>query len=279
MAELETIPEELTETEPDQDNDLARIGKLIAGDSPEPAAEAGEEEETEEAAAPAEQETAPDEPASEDCEDSEEPEVPEIDYNQVVPMPDGQETVTIGQLKDHYRGKADFETERETWESHRMGQDNQMAAAKRDLIELAELVGTVNPDVLANLNQRRNERKAQQKELLLGVYPEWTDPAVKKAASVELIATAKEMGYSEIEFAHIDDYRHIKVLQHLSKYMAREKAGLEQRDKIKAELPKGRKSVQRKQSKSQLRRATIERARTGSEGDKIAAIGALIDGA
>lgn len=271
MSELEIIPEQITQDAPEPPGDLADITALIAGDSPEPE----QVEAAPDAALPEpepELETEPPEP------EEAPPEPVKVDYEQVVPMPDGGESQTIGQLKDHYQATIDHNQAQETWEAHKMEQDNQMLVARQQLNELASLLGDVKPEALAHVQQRRAAGQAAEAAALLQVFPEWSDPDVKAAARPALIETYKSLGFNEAEFGHIADHRLIKGLSDLTRLLAKEKAGAAKREAIKAELPKGQKSVPRKQTAAQQSRDAIKRAQTGTEQDKLAAIGSLISG-
>lgn len=274
MSELEVIPEQITELQPDGPDDLSAISALIAGDSPEP-------EQAEEAVGTADlPEPDPVELETDSPEPDEDEPAPtaQVDYEQVVPMPDGGESLTVGQLKDHYQATIDHNQERDTWEQHRMEQDNQLLVARATLNELAGLMGNVDPRALEFVQKQQQANQASEAQKLLQVFPEWADPAVKKAATPALVETMKEYGYTEVEFAHINDHRQIKALSDLSRLRAKEKAGALKREQIKSELPKGQKSVARKQTAAQVRRDKIKRAQNGTEQDKLAAIGHLISG-
>jgi hypothetical protein len=281
MSELENSArdEAAIEDVPGQVTELGKISELLGRDAPA-IADPDDDDGADEAAAapdpdPVETPEADPDPdlAADDADDSE---PAKIDYDQVVPMPDGAEPVTVGQLKDHYQGRADFDQERTAWEDARMLQENKTMAARQQLYDLANLVGEVNPAVLEHMQNMRSSNQQQEQAALLGVFPEWVDPAVKKAAAPALIATIAEYGYSQADFAHIQDHRQIKVISDLARYKAREKAGLEKAEQLKPVLPKGQKSAQRKQTSAQKRADSIKRAKSGNEGQKLTAIGDLI---
>jgi hypothetical protein len=112
----------------------------------------------------------------------------------------------------------------------------------------------------------------------LDLYPEWSDPEVKKAAAPKLLKAAQALGFTESEFAFISDHRQVRALEMLSRYMQREEDGKAKAEALKPTLPKGQQSKQRKQSESQKKRDVIARAKNGSQQDKEAAISALIRG-
>ena len=193
-------------------------------------------------------------------------------------MPDGGESQTIGQLKDHYQATVDHNQAVEAWEAHRMRQDNELLVARQALNEFANLIGDVKPEVMEHVQRQRQANQVSEAAALLKVFPEWADPAVKKAATPDLLQTMKSLGYSEAEFAQIGDHRLIKGLSDLTRLLKAERAGIERRENIKADIPKGQKGTQRKQSASQAQRERVKQARSGTESEKLAAIGSLITG-
>lgn len=258
--------------------DIAAISELISG------GDAGTSEPQQDAEAPPEdeqqQETA--EQPEQEFEPQDEAEQPEeaqqVDYDQVIPMPDGLEAQTIGQLKDHYRATQDLQQERDDWESEQGKQQLELMATRRQLVELADLLRDVKPEVIDHVQKMQARDQEQEAELLLKTFPAWADADKKAAARAEQLATFKEYGFSEWEYSSIADHRVIKALHDLTQYRKREAAGQAKRDELKSELPKGQKPVQRKQSEAQKRAALIDRAKSGSQSDKISAISSLIRG-
>ncbi len=272
------MPELETSYTVDQDHpdaateEIAAISDLITG-------EATKEPEQQEA-----QQPEPDQPDVEAHDISEpdsepEPEPPEpqqVDYDQVIPMPDGLEAMTVGQLKDHYRENQNLQMERDDWESARSQQQSELMAARQQLTQLADMLKDVKPEVVEyvqNMQQLDGQREA---ELLLQVYPEWADADKKAAARATHLDTVKFYGFDEWEYSAIQDHRIIRLLQDLSRYRQREAAGQAKREQIKADLPKGQKTIPRKQTDAQKRAALIQRAKRGDENAKISAISSLI---
>jgi hypothetical protein len=259
-------------------DELSRISELLAGDSPEkqPDDDAGPANEPEVADPPPAPEMAPDEPEPAAAETPAEP--LEVDYDQVVPMPDGAESVTIGQLKDHYQGKADFETERETWNNTRQDQQAETIAAKQQLYDLAALIGNTNPALVQHMQQQQQATRQTEAKRLIEIYPEWADPEVKKAQNPRLLKAAKYLGFSEAEYAISGDHRQIRALVMIADGMeAREKAEAKVAE-LKPDLPKGQKPNQRKQTKAQATQAIIDRGKNGTPDEKREAVAALFRG-
>ncbi len=255
--------------------DIAAISELISrGDAPESEQQDAPEAPERDDQPPEMAEQGSDEIAPQ--EEADEPEAPQVDYDQVIPMPDGLEPVTVGQLKDHYREHQDLQQERETWEAHQSEQQLKLMAVQRDVEQLLQFMRTQPPEVLAHLQRLRAVDTDREKAMLLQVFPDWADAEKKKAARAEQLETFQQYGFSEQEYSGIQDHRVIKALHDLTQYRKREAAAKAKAEQLKAELPKGQKTVQRKQTPAQQRAALINRAKRGDQNAKIAAISSLI---
>jgi hypothetical protein len=274
--ELETsfIAEDLPPEQPQ--NEIAAISELITGGDPgeseqqQDAEAQQDDEQQQETAEQGEEVEAQQEQADDDTE------AQQIDYDLEVPMPDGMENMTIGQLKDHFREYQDLQQERDTWEAQQGEQQLELMATRRQLVELADMLQDVKPEVIDHVQQMQQRRDDQEAELLLKTFPAWADADKKAAARTEQLDTFKQYGFSEWEYSSITDHRVIKALHDLSQYRKREAAGKAKREQLKADLPKGQKPQRRKPTQAQERAALIQRAKRGTETDKTAAISSLI---
>jgi len=251
---------------------VSEIAELIRGESSEPE--------------PAEQEAPgiPDEPveAGESESETSEPEKPAIDYDQAIPISasdgegEGGESQTISQLKDHYQASKSFESDREAWETTRGEQENEAMVARLHLNSLAEMLGGVAPEALQKARENIGLNAEHEARMVLQVFPDWEKPEVKKAASEMMLATAKEYGFDEAQYMAINDHRQIKVLHDLAKFKQQARDG---RDKLAkaAEIAKAQKPAA-PPVKSTPAKTAIEIGRTGTQTDKIRAIGDLIEG-
>ncbi|MGI9308549.1 MAG: hypothetical protein ACR2P6_04755 [Gammaproteobacteria bacterium] len=278
--ELETSYQVIEDRPDTASEEIAAITDLIsAGDSNEPEPE--QEAQPDEATAPPEMaepdSSSPDEPLPEQDE-APEPEPGAIDYDMEVPMPDGAESVTIGQLKDHYQQHGELQQERDSWEDQRSQQQGELMATRQQLLDLANLMGDIKPEVVEHIQGMQAQEQEQQAALLLQVFPEWTDADKKAGARTRHLSTVKEYGFSEFEYGSINDHRIIRLLHDLTRYRERAQAGEARREQIKAELPKGQKTQSRKQTPAQQKAAMVKRAIGGTEQDKMAAISSLIKG-
>lgn len=265
------------------DEDIAAISELInaGGDTsrPEPRQEAETAQpdpdpvETPDAQAQPDQ---GDEPAQEQDEADADAEQVAIDYDQVIPMPDGMDPMTIGQLKDLARDHREIEQERDTWESTQAEQQRELMATRHQLVELANLMGDIKPEVVQYVQQMQATDQQREAELLLQTFPDWADGEKKAAARSQHLDTVKQYGFSEWEYSSISDHRIIKLLHDLSRYRQREAAGKAKREQLQKELPRGQKPQPRKRTDAQERAAMVQRAKAADSQTKMATIAKLI---
>ena len=250
---------------------IAAISELITG---------GDTDESDAQEAEQEVEQLPETAEAEELIEPEEAEQPtepsQIDYDQEVPMPDGMENMTVGQLKDHFRDHQDLQQERSDWETYQNEQQLELMATRRQLVELADMLQDVKPEVVDHVQQMMQRNDEQEAELLLKTFPAWADADKKAAARADQLETMKRYGFSEWEYSSIKDHRFIVALERLTRLEAREAAGKAKREQLKAEVPKGQKPTTRKQSPAQERAHLIQRAKRGTSDEKTAAISSLI---
>jgi len=252
---------------------VSEIAELIRGESHEP--EPAEQD------APGEPVEAP--PAGKQPEPDDDPtEPPAIDYDLVIPISasdgdgEGGESQTISQLKDHYQASKSFESDREAWDETRRDQENEQMVARQQLNSLAVMLGEVKPELLKAAQDQMAFNAEHEAQMLLKVYPKWAEPEVKKQASAAMLATAKQYGFTEQQFIGIDDHRVIKVLHDYTVMLGKAKAGREALSAA-ANLSKAQKPAA-PQIKTTTAKTAIEIGRTGTQTDKIRAIGDLIEG-
>lgn len=209
--------------------------------------------------------------------DDDKPPIQGIDYELMVPIGAGYEDASLGTIKDFYKENQDWKQEQSTWEQTRTEQENQQIVARQELVELVGLLGEVSPAALQKLDSIKQVNLGRQKELLAQVRPEWDDPAVKAKASEAMLATVKEVGFSDAEYNAISDYRVLKLLDDYTKLKAQAAQGREALEKA-AELQKLNKPAQLKQSKAQKDRIAHNKAMQGTESEKLTRIAGLIQG-
>lgn len=199
-------------------------------------------------------------------------------YNIAVPMADGGEPMTIGQLKD---GVQSFRQERETFETNRITQESEILRARQELQQLVQVIGPDNlkPEALELMRGQQTQYLQEQQRALLAMRPEWAEPEKAKAAQAEIAGALESYGFTPAERERIADARLIKAFHDLAVYSKRIAAANERmselRSNAKPAAPRGRKAEKPSDASKIINQA---KAAT-SDSDKAGAVAALIAGA
>lgn len=199
---------------------------------------------------------------------------PEAFYNLEVTTGDGQ-TVKLGDLKDAWQGR---EAEARETAKRAKALDERESALTADQMFWDQfqqyLEPQLNPKVKAALRGRYEAHQLQQGRALLTHMPELADPVARENFEGMAAKVRRELGYKEQE--PIRDYREALMLRRILRAEGRLEKLLSYEPRQtppKASRPKG-KGDGGKARQSQL----LDRARSGSEQEKVSAISNLIRG-
>lgn len=133
-------------------------------------------------------------------------------YDIEVPTGDGQEPMTIGDLKDSFTALTKLETTKQTFEDTRTDFENEMIRARAELQGIIQLL----PEVPAELIQRAATEYAQtqdnERQALFRIRPEWRDPEAFARAQESILESVSEYGFSKAELNQVVDHRLTKLL-------------------------------------------------------------------
>ena len=215
-----------------------------------------------------ESEQAEGEPESDDgeqpgAENEQEGESPEaetaIDYEQLIPMPGGDEPMKLGELKD-------LAMKAKHSEAQLIEREN---AIMRDQDKLRELIaangGEVPPEVQTQMREQLQQHLQREHNAMLEAIPEWKDPSTFQTERQELFKLFQSYGFNEDDVAQIADHRPLKMARDLMRLMNKQHAKIEQLEAARKATPK----KQRKKSKSAGRREQFQRAQQGGINEKI----------
>ena len=260
------------------EHDAQRVEKITAmfsreSDETKPAVEASEPEVKPAPARESEPEPGNPEPAPVEAEtDSEQA---GIDYGQKIPMGGELESIELGTLKDFYQSNQEWQTERDSFATDRMRQENEQLATRQHLVELARTIGTIDPAVIARANGQVEQNREQQRNLLIQAKPEWKDPEKMAAAGAGHVKLLAKYGIPEPLYLGIADAAIIKFIDDAMIFHEQAERG---REALKAvdKPPKGKPKPAVDSSKSKRRADAIQQARNGTNTDKTKAISALL---
>lgn len=196
-------------------------------------------------------------------------------YDLHVAYDDG-ESVSLKDLKDHYRESGDLQRSRDDFEDYRTEAQNEVLLARQQIDGvLRRLTEVVPAEHLAraftDYQADAAERARADKQRLREWFPEWDDAQTKAADKAKLTETLKSYGFSSFEVDTIQDARIIRFGIHAMRLMDRYKrlkANFE-REKVPSKAPPSRQPARRPD-----RSETAKRQAEG--GDVVGAVATLI---
>lgn len=140
---------------------------------------------------------------------------PEQIYNVKIPLADGAEPLTIGQLKDRVGELVDLETRETQFESRRMQVEGELLRSQTEIRELLGMIPKehINPAIVDKIRKRHETNMAFERKMTLEHIPEWRD---EKRAGEDLqgmIDFTKRWGFDETFIATVHDHRAIKFIR------------------------------------------------------------------
>jgi len=147
-----------------------------------------------------------------------------------IAMPDGGESLKLGELKDRATAWERDALEREEFDNRKLEQTNAVENAREELATLIAMLpaNARTPQMLERARQQiQTQRETQTAELLRRV-PEWKDQTAYAADREEMLPHIAKHGFKQQDFDQVYDARLIAYIRHNAKREARLSAMLEQ---------------------------------------------------
>lgn len=140
---------------------------------------------------------------------------PEQVYNVKIPLADGAEPLTIGQLKDRVGELVDLETRETQFEQRRMRAEGELIRSQTEIRELLAMIPKehIRPEIVNKIRQRHDTNMAHERRMTLEHIPEWRD---EKRAGEDLqgmMNFVKGWGFDETFMSSVHDHRAIKFIR------------------------------------------------------------------
>lgn len=153
---------------------------------------------------------------------------PEQVYNVKIPLADGAEPLTIGQLKDRVGELVDLETRETQFEQRRLRAEGELLRSQAEIRELLAMVPKehIRPEIVNKIRQRHNANMQRERAATLEHIPEWRD---EKRATEDLQGMTEflgEYGFDETFIGTVHDHRAIKFIRDMYLRDRRIKAAL-----------------------------------------------------
>ncbi len=199
-------------------------------------------------------------------------------YKLTIPMRDGGEPVTLGDLKDRAAKAQNLDLLSVEIEDRRTEFENSMIRARQELSEVVSLLPEVPPALIERARAAHLENVDRERAALLVVKPEWADEGTFRRAQDDILEAVADYGFRRSDLDLVIDHRLTKLLHDFAGLKKRVAAANARVKEIRDAQPKGGKRVSEEKQRRTRRDAAAERAKTGSTGDKVAAVGNLLLG-
>lgn len=154
---------------------------------------------------------------------------PEQAYGIKVPMKDGAEPLTIGQMKDKLSELVDFEHRVSEFEERRIKQEGDLLRSQAELRGLIEILpkDAIKPEILAKVRARQETVARNEKRQTLEHIPEWRDETRRAKEIEDIVDTLGDYGFDASFLESVVDHRAIKLLNDFTKMRNRIRKSLE----------------------------------------------------
>jgi hypothetical protein len=140
---------------------------------------------------------------------------PEQIYNVKIPLADGAEPMTIGQLKDRVGELVDLETRETRFEQRRLSAEGDLLRSQAEIRELLSMVPKehIKPEVVAKIRQRHDANMQRERVATLEHIPEWRDEKRRTEDLQGMIEFTGKWGFDSGFLATVSDHRAVKFIR------------------------------------------------------------------
>ena len=196
-----------------------------------------------------------------------------IDYDQSiqVPMPHGFEAQTIGQLKDYVSDSL-------LKEQKQSERSNELSLQADTLAEIATSMGNVDPEVMKQIEEYKQQQVVIESRKMLEAIPEWKNVNTYQTDSAEMRKLAKDFGFKDREFDAVGDSRLVRMMHaHVQLQRRIERALVKPEKRMQAHQKRvGKTRVSRPSANAISNKSIAAAARGTNKGAKLAAIESLL---
>jgi len=153
---------------------------------------------------------------------------PEQIYNVKIPLADGAEPMTIGQLKDRVGELVDLETRETQFEQRRMASEGELLRSQAEIRELLAMVPKehIKPETVNKIRQRHEANMQRERTMTLEHIPEWRDEKRRTEDIQGMIELLSDYGFDETFIGTVSDHRAIKFIRDMYRQNKRIKVAL-----------------------------------------------------
>jgi hypothetical protein len=140
---------------------------------------------------------------------------PEQIYDVKIPLKDGAEPLTIGQLKDRVGELVDLETRELQFDQRRIRSEGEMLRAQAEVREMLAMVPKehIRPEVVDKIRKRHEANMQRERQATLEHIPAWHDEKTRGEDIQGMIDLLGNYGFDETFITTVSDHRAIKFIR------------------------------------------------------------------
>ncbi len=196
-----------------------------------------------------------------------------------VPLGGQLEATTLGKLKDDFSDYSQLQETKTAFEDQRTDFENDMIRSRAELQEVISLLtqqGVEIPqEMIVQAQTTLQDTKARERAALLTIKPEWKNPEVFAVAMDQILETVSEYGFTRTDLDSVLDHRLTKLLHDFHIMRGRFKDANAQRKRVVTQSRQKR-AKSAKAAPAQELQVMIDKAKTGTTAEKVAAVNRLI---
>ena len=199
-------------------------------------------------------------------------------FDTEVPLGGGLEATTLGKLKDQYQDYSQLTETKTAFEDQRTEFENDMIRSRAELQEIISILtaqGSIPQEMVVQAQNQLQDTRDRERAALLTIKPEWKDPAVFAVAQDQILETVSEYGFGRADLDSVLDHRLTKLLHDFHIMRERFKGANAQRKRVVKQSRQKRARSAKEAPRVELQ-SMIDKAKSGTTADKVAAVSRLI---
>lgn len=140
---------------------------------------------------------------------------PEQVYAIKVPMRDGAEPLTIGELKDRVGEVVDLEQRELQFDQRRVKAEGALLQAQSEIRELISMLPkeAIKPEMVQKLRNRHEAQVTRERELTLEHIPSWENDENRRKDIKGMVTMLSDYGFDESFITTVQDHRALKFIR------------------------------------------------------------------
>jgi hypothetical protein len=145
-----------------------------------------------------------------------------------VPMPNGAEPLTIGQMKDRVGELVELETREAQFDQRRIKSEGELLRAQAEMRDLMALIPReqLSPAAVEKVRKSHEATMKRERAATLDIIPEWQDEKRRTEDLQGMVELLGDYGFDEAFITTVVDHRAMKMIRDFWRQNTRIKAAL-----------------------------------------------------